>query len=90
MVDLVLKGTRHEPFPLKLLRTAVEVLVSDPDSHGPLDVNKNAWKAQAALLAVLPPFGMDDLGIDQSQLAVGILGDMNHAESDGQANLRCS
>ena len=70
----MLDGAAEEFVGLDLDRVAVEPIGPDLDLPGPADLSVEAGEAQTTLLVLLGGVPLDDLGIDEDELLVGLLG----------------
>ena len=82
VLDLVAEGPGGETLGLRLKPVAVPVLSPDPDDVGPLHHGELPRHAEAALETALLALGLDDLGVDELQIA--LIGLVQHQADPAQ------
>src|SRR4029077_19068872 len=90
MIGFVLKSSGEQIFTGLLECLALDGSRANSDALAAGDVLSKAWNAQAAFLALLLAFHMDNFGIDQHDLLSGIFSHraVDYSDAAGKADLR--
>lgn len=89
MIRLVEKGAREKVLARLLVPFAIDVVSADNDLLGASDVFAKLRNAQAAFTLRVLPLGVNDLGVGEDELGIGVFFecDINHGQPLGDADL---